>query len=77
MALGTVQWFDPEKGFGFIAPDDGSAEVFVRYTAIEGRGFRKLVESQKVEFETALIGKDLHATAVRAVEEAPLPNQGQ
>ncbi|CMJ42743.1 cold shock protein A [Mycobacterium tuberculosis] len=51
MPQGTVKWFNAEKGFGFIAPEDGSADVFVHYTEIQGTGFRTLEENQKVEFE--------------------------
>ena len=51
MATGTVKWFNAEKGFGFIAPDDGSADVFVHYSEIQGSGFRTLEENQQVEFE--------------------------
>ena len=50
MALGTVKWFNADKGFGFIAPDDGSADVFVSYSAIDTSGYRSLDENQKVEF---------------------------
>ena len=45
---GTVKWFNAEKGFGFIQPDDGSADVFAHYTAIAARGFRSLDENAKV-----------------------------
>ncbi|HMR48333.1 MAG TPA: cold-shock protein [Arachnia sp.] len=51
MAQGTVKWFNGEKGFGFIAPDGGSEDVFVHYTSISGRGFRNLEEAQRVEFD--------------------------
>ncbi len=50
MAQGTVKWFNPDKGFGFIAPDDGSADVFVHFSAIEASGYRTLEENQKVEY---------------------------
>jgi CspA family cold shock protein len=51
-ATGTVKWFSAEKGFGFITPDDGSADVFVHFSAIAGEGYRNLEEGQKVSFET-------------------------
>ncbi|MGE8144743.1 cold-shock protein [Pseudomonas frederiksbergensis] len=51
MATGTVKWFNDAKGFGFIAPDDGSAEVFVHFSAITSTGFKTLEEGQKVSFE--------------------------
>lgn len=51
MAQGTVKWFNAEKGYGFIAPEDGSADLFVHYSEIQTSGFRTLEEDQKVEFE--------------------------
>ena len=51
MSTGTVKWFNAEKGFGFIAPDDGSSDIFVHYSAIQSSGFRSLEENQKVSFE--------------------------
>lgn len=50
MAQGTVKWFNAEKGFGFIAPDDGTPDVFVHYSAIDSRGYRSLEENQRVEY---------------------------
>jgi cold shock protein len=51
MASGTVKWFNDSKGYGFIAPDDGSKDVFVHHSNIEGSGFKSLSEGAKVEFE--------------------------
>ncbi len=51
MATGTVKWFNESKGFGFIAPSDGSKDVFVHFSAIVGDGFRTLAEGQTVSFE--------------------------
>jgi CspA family cold shock protein len=48
---GTVKWFNDTKGFGFIAPEDGSQDCFVHFSAIQGEGFKTLAEGQKVEFE--------------------------
>ncbi|MDB5594123.1 MAG: cold-shock protein [Hyphomicrobiales bacterium] len=51
MATGTVKWFNPEKGFGFIAPDGGGSDAFVHISAVERSGIGNLREGQKVEFE--------------------------
>lgn len=51
MATGTVKWFNAEKGFGFIAPDEGGADVFAHFSAINSSGYRSLEENQKVEFD--------------------------
>ena len=69
MNNGTVKWFSEEKGFGFISNDDGSGDVFVHFSAIQGQGFRTLQEGQKVTFETETDPKDskkLRAVNVRA-----------
>jgi cold shock protein len=67
MAQGTVKWFNPDKGFGFIAPDDGTPDVFVHYSAIDSRGYRTLEENQKVEYTAQQGPKGLQAAQVRAV----------
>jgi cold shock protein len=53
MAQGTVKWFNADKGYGFIAPDDGSGDVFVHHSAIQTDGYRSLQENQRVEYTTA------------------------
>jgi CspA family cold shock protein len=67
MAQGTVKWFNPDKGFGFIAPDDGSADVFVHFSAIQTSGYRTLEENQKVEYNVTQGPKGPQAAEVRAV----------
>ncbi|MBQ8886030.1 MAG: cold-shock protein [Clostridia bacterium] len=52
MSQGTVKWFNAEKGYGFIANDEGGDDVFVHYSAIQAEGYRSLKEGQKVSFET-------------------------
>jgi cold shock protein len=51
MPTGTVKWFNDDKGYGFVAPDDGTKDVFVHHTAIGGEGFKSLAEGAKVEYE--------------------------
>ncbi|GAC56022.1 putative cold shock protein [Gordonia hirsuta DSM 44140 = NBRC 16056] len=67
MAQGTVKWFNGEKGFGFIAPDGGSEDVFVHFSAIAGSGYRNLEEAQRVEFDIEQGPKGPQATNVVAV----------
>lgn len=67
MATGIVKWFNSEKGYGFIAPDDGSADVFAHYTAIEGSGRRDLQEDQKVEFDIEQGARGLQASNIRSL----------
>jgi len=64
MATGTVKWFSSEKGYGFISQKDGP-DIFVHYSAIEGGGFRNLVELEVVEFEVSTGPKGLLAAQVR------------
>ncbi|MDQ5812055.1 MAG: cold-shock protein [Actinomycetota bacterium] len=68
MARGTVKWFDGEKGYGFIAPDEGGEDLFVHYSAIEGSGFRSLEEGERVSYEPTRGRKGEQAANVRRVE---------
>ena len=67
MATGTVKWFNAEKGFGFIAPDDGSADVFAHYSAIQTSGYRTLEENQKVQFDITQGPKGPQAENIRSL----------
>ncbi|MFI8998905.1 cold-shock protein [Streptomyces sp. NPDC053542] len=67
MAQGTVKWFNSEKGYGFIAQEDGGPDVFVHYSSIKGDGFRNLEDTQKVEFEIAQGRKGPQAEEVRVI----------
>ncbi len=65
MATGKVKWFNDSKGYGFITPDDGSKDVFVHHTAIQGEGFRSLAEGDAVDFEIEQGQKGPSAANVR------------
>ena len=67
MAQGTVKWFNADKGFGFIAPDDGTADVFVHHSAIQVQGYRTLQENQRVEFTTGQGPKGPQAQDVQPI----------
>ena len=67
MAKGTVKWFSDQKGYGFITPEDGSKDLFVHHTSIQGEGFKSLQEGQKVEFQVASGPKGPQATEVSKV----------
>ncbi|MGC0415245.1 transcription antiterminator/RNA stability regulator CspE [Embleya sp. AB8] len=64
---GSVKWFNEAKGFGFISPEDGSKDVFVHFSAIQGNGFKTLAEGQSVEFEIQDGQKGPSAANVAAV----------
>ena len=72
MAKGTVKWFDPKKGFGFVVNDEGT-DVFVHYTSIDGDGFRCLRNGQVVEYEQFDSGKGLQGKNVQIIETGPAP----
>jgi len=67
MATGTVKWFNSEKGYGFITPEDGTKDLFVHYSAIEGEGYKALNEGQKVEYTEGQGQKGPQATQVRLI----------
>ena len=67
MPYGTVKWFNDAKGFGFIAPEDGSDDVFVHFSAINSKGFRSLQEGQRVSYEVTTGPKGAQAASVMTV----------
>jgi len=67
MAKGTVKWFNDQKGFGFVTPDDGGNDLFVHFSAITGDGFKSLAEGQAVEYVEGMGQKGPQATEVRGL----------
>jgi cold-shock DNA-binding protein family len=68
---GTVKWFNPEKGYGFIANDEGGDDVFVHFSAIQAQGYKSLTEGQKVSFNTEIDPRNgkLRATDVSVIDQ--------
>ena len=67
MATGTVKWFNADKGYGFIVPDEGGKDLFVHHSAIVGEGYKSLDEGQRVEFDVARGKKGDEAQNVRVI----------
>lgn len=67
MTTGIVKWFNADKGFGFISPEDGSADVFAHFSAINSGGFRSLEENQRVQFEVQQGPKGLQAANITVI----------
>jgi cold shock protein len=63
LALGTVKWFDPSRGYGFIAPDNGSKEIFVHMSALNRVGMTTLVEGQRIEYQPVTAERGGHERA--------------
>jgi cold shock protein len=64
---GKIKWFNDAKGFGFVTPDDGSKDVFVHFSSIQGEGFKSLAEGDKIEFDVQESDKGPKAANVRKV----------
>ena len=69
MAEGVVKWFSSEKGYGFITPDDGSKDLFVHFSEIQGSGYRNLEEGQRVSYEATEGQKGPQASTVQALAQ--------
>ncbi len=67
MATGVVKWFNNEKGYGFITPDEGGADLFAHFSSIVSEGFKSLAENQRVEFEITQGDKGPQATNIAAI----------
>lgn len=67
MATGTVKWFSSEKGYGFITPEDGTKDLFVHFSGIEGEGYKSLAEGQKVDYTPTQGQKGPQASGVRPI----------
>ena len=67
MATGTVKWFNSEKGYGFITPEEGTKDLFVHFSGIEGEGYKSLNEGQKVEYTETQGQKGPQASRVRPI----------
>lgn len=66
MAIGTVKWFNDAKGFGFITPEDGGADLFAHFSAIQADGFKTLTENQRVSYDATMGQKGPQASNIRA-----------
>ena len=68
MATGTVKWFNPKKGYGFIAPEEGDKDIFVHITAVQAAGMKKLDEGQKISYVTEEKDGKVSAVNLQAAE---------
>ena len=68
MATGTVKWFNPKKGYGFIAPEEGDKDIFVHITAVQAAGMKKLAEGQKLSYDAEEKDGKVSAVNLQAAE---------
>ena len=74
MAVGTVKWFNPQKGFGFIQPEDGGADVFVHISAVEQAGLTTLNDGQKVSFDVGRTAGARRQPSISRLADYPHPS---
>lgn len=77
MATGTVKWFNNQKGFGFICPEEGGEDIFAHFSSIEMEGYKSLKTGEAVDFEISNGPKGLHAMNIRSATKNPLNSTAQ
>ncbi|MDF1828225.1 MAG: cold-shock protein [Legionellaceae bacterium] len=75
MATGEVKWFNNAKGWGFVLPEEGGADIFVHYSSIQGTGYKSLTAGQIISFDTIQGERGLHATNVTVLSEVEEPTE--
>ncbi|KTD03811.1 cold shock protein CspD [Legionella geestiana] len=75
MAIGEVKWFNNTKGWGFIMPEGGGDDIFVHFSAIQGTGYKTLIQGQQVSYDPQKGDRGIHAANVMALGDAPADGQ--